>query len=146
MPSGWGPFLEDGLLALGLSTAAILSKSGEPLAVSPGLQLRPATARKLVAALEGVGAAEREVLASGFRVNGSRYAVARIENDDSTDMRVLLGRCKDPGSPSRGVIVCMTTQALIVAVHDPLEAPDLSFGRTNVAVTVLADTLIAQNY
>lgn len=146
MSSGWAPFLDDRLLSLGLSTAAIVAKSGEPLALSPNLSIPPLITKKLVAALERAGAAQAELLHSGFLFDGARYAVSRIDSDDTFDAPVLLGRCKDTGAPTRGVIVCLTTQAVIFVVHDPLEAPELSFGKTNVAVSALADVLISLNY
>lgn len=144
--AGWAPFLEDSLLGVGLSAGAILSHGGETLVASPGFRVSREQALRLGAALRGHGSAEAEVRSGGFAVGGAKYALTRLESDENVDVKFLIGRGKVKGQPVRGVIVAQSYQALIFAVHDPLHCPELSFGRANVAVTVLAEALMAQEY
>lgn len=144
--SGWEPFLENSILGVGLREGAILSHSGDTLVSSPNFRVNRDQARKLLHALQGQGSTQAEVLYGGFSVAGVKYAVTRVEADDYSDLKYILGRCKVHGAPSLGIIVCRTFQSILFAVHDPLYTASLSFGRANLAITVLAETLMAQNY
>lgn len=144
--AGWTSFLEERLLGAGFSEGAILSEAGEPYAASRGLTVSTAAAALLRGALRGDGKAAAELRDAGFQVGDTRYAVARIECDDNSDVKYLIGRGKERDEPVTGVIIAQTYKATIFAVHDPLHSPDLSFARANVVVTVLADQLMAQDY
>jgi hypothetical protein len=151
MPSGWQPFLDDSIIGVGLLHGAILSHTGDTLVASDAFSVDRDQALKLLEVLHRAGAAaaaaaEAEVRASGFKVSGVRYALTRADTDEDSDCKYIIGRCKELDEPARGIIVCLTYQALIVAVHDPLHSPDLSFGKANVAITVLAEALMAQDY
>jgi Profilin len=144
--SAWKSYLDESLLGAGLASGAILSRSGDALASSPDFHVKPDTARKLLAVLDSTGSAARDVFTNGFIVGGSKYTLNRAETDDESDLKFLIGRCKVRGEPVRGIIIVPTLTAIIFAVHDPLHSPDLSFGRANIAVTVLAETLVLHNY
>lgn len=144
--SGWEPFLEKSILGVGLRHGAILSHNGETLVSSPDFRVNRDQARKLLHAVQGDGSTLKEVLKGGFSVAGVKYTVVRVETDDHSDLRYVIGRCKVYGEPALGIIVCRTYQSIIFAVHDPTHTAKLSFGRANLAITVLAETLMAQNY
>jgi hypothetical protein len=144
--SAWKSYLDESLLGAGLASGAILSRSGDTLASSPDFHVKPDTARKLLAVLESTGSAARDVFTNGFIVGGIKYTLNRAETDDESDLKFLIGRCKVRGEPVRGIIIVPTLTAIIFAVHDPLHSPKLSFGRANIVVTVLAETLCLHNY
>lgn len=107
--------------------------------------MNPDQARKLLAVIQGVGTAADEVMANGFVISGVKYALVRSERDEECELRFLVGRCKQFGSPVQGILIVPTYRALIFAVHDPLHSPELSFGKANVAMTCLADELMSQD-
>jgi Profilin len=144
--SAWKPYLDESLLGAGLASGAILSRSGETLACSPNFHIKPDTARKLLGVLESTGSAAKDVFHNGFIISGVKYALNRAETDDESDLKFLVGRCKVRGEPVRGIIIVPTTTAILFAVHDPLHSPNLSFGRANIVVTVLAETLVQHNH
>lgn len=95
---------------------------------------------------EEVGEAMLHVRQKGFTVQGRQYAVSRVDEGDDLEVAILIGRCKQYGSASRGVVVAKTAQTIIIGVHDPIFAEGISFGKSNVAMFQLAETLISMNF
>lgn len=79
-----------------------------------------------------------------------RYTYTRGEKADDDDgdgsAAYLQGRCKEDGKSSQGVIVYLTTQALVIGVHDPQYSNGASFGKVNTDIGRVADYMIDQGY
>lgn len=79
----------------------------------------------------------------------NRYTFTRgekSESDDGDDSAAYLqGRCKEDGKSSQGVIVYLTTAALIIGVHDPQHS-GASFGKVNTDIGRVADYMIENGY
>ncbi len=89
--------------------------------------------------------AENKLKERGFTVAGTRYALSRLENEDD-EVRYLVGRCKETGQPSRGVIVARTARTLIFGVHDPIYSRNTSFEKCLVSMYTLADMLCGMSF
>lgn len=108
-------------------------------------QVSSSEAKAILPALEGEVDAENALKEKGFTVAGTRYALNRLENEDD-EVRYLIGRCKQTGTPSRGVIVARTARTLIFGVHDPIYARDVSFAKCSVSMYQLADMLMGMSF
>lgn len=102
-------------------------------------QVKTKEATRLAAALEGDEDAVDTLKERGFTVAGTCYALNRIENQDD-EVRYLIGRCKETGQPSRGVVVTRTSRTLIFGVHDPI-GEKRSFEQCAVSIYRLGDLL-----
>lgn len=97
------------------------------------------------AALVGDDKATRTLRKHGFSVAGVSYTLSRLENEDD-DVHWLIGRCKETGEPSRGVVVARTQRTLLFGVHDPLYARGFSFQQSNSAMYTLAELLYGMSF
>lgn len=107
-------------------------------------QVKTKEATRLIAALEGDGEAVEALKERGFTVAGTCYALNRIENLDD-EVRYLIGRCKETGTPSRGVVVTRTSRTLIFGVHDPI-GERRSFEQCAVSIYRLGDMLSGMGF
>lgn len=73
-----------------------------------------------------------------------RYTFTRGEtgDDDDGSAPYVQGRCKEDGKSSQGVIIFMTTQTLVIGVHDPAYSQGATFGKVNTDIGRVADYLI----
>ena len=99
----------------------------------------------LIGALEGDVDSKDTLVQKGFTVSGMKFALNKIENEDD-EVRYLIGRCKQYGSPSCGVIVAKTLRTIIFGLHDPIYANNNSFGKCTVCLYQLADMLIGMGF
>lgn len=78
---------------------------------------------------------------------GDRYTCTRSElGDDDDTVPYLQGRCKEEGKSSQGVIIFVTTQAIVVGVHDPAYSQGASFGKVNTDIGRIADYMMESGY
>lgn len=58
----------------------------------------------------------------------------------------LQGRCKEEGKSSQGCIVMRTSQAVIIAVHDPAYSGGATFGKVNIEIARIADYFVESGF
>lgn len=58
----------------------------------------------------------------------------------------LQGRCKEDGKSSQGCIVMRTSQAVIIAVHDPAYSGGATFGKVNIEIARIADYFVESGF
>lgn len=84
---------------------------------------------------------------NGFTVAGQRYTMTRGEvNDDDGQPSYVQGRCKEDNKSAQGVIVFLTSTAIIVGVHDPNYSNGQSFGKVNTEIGRIADYMIENGF
>lgn len=58
----------------------------------------------------------------------------------------LQGRCKEEGKSSQGCIIMRTSQAVIIAVHDPAYSGGATFGKVNIEISRIADYFVESGF
>lgn len=140
----WEPYVQT-LVEGGFHHACIAGHDGAVWAGTPTFKVLPKEITNLHDILSLDPDALKHAQAKGFTVQGRQYALSRVDDADD-EVTLLIGRCKQYGSASRGVVVGKTGQTIIVGVHDAIFAEGISFGRSNVALFQLAETLISMNF
>lgn len=140
----WEPYLES-LVRGGFHHGCIAGHNGSTWAATPSFRVLPKEVKSLEAALGGDAETRLLFEEKGFTIQGRAYALNRIDELDD-DMAILIGRCKQHGSASRGVIIARTAKTVIIGLHDPIFAEGISFGKSNVSLHQLAETLTSMNF
>lgn len=140
----WDPYVET-LTAGGFHHSCIAGHNGQVWGTTPNFKILSTELTTLAKALSGADdAVERKLQDRGFTLQGIAYALTRVEDGD--EARFLIGRCKERGAPAKGVIVARTSKTVIVALHDPVFSDKKSFGRANVAICQLAESLAGMSF
>jgi len=58
----------------------------------------------------------------------------------------LQGRCKEEGKSAQGCIIMRTSQAVIIAVHDPAYSGGATFGKVNIEIARIADYFVESGF
>lgn len=141
----WEPYLET-LVQAGFHHACIAGHNGSTWANTSSFKVLPKEVINLCTILSNDNAeCLMHAQQKGFTVQGRSYTMNRFEEPED-DMSFLVGRCKQHGSASRGVAVARTSQTIIIGIHDPIFAQNISFGKCNVALFQLAETLTSMNF
>lgn len=78
---------------------------------------------------------------------GQKYAFTRGETGEDDDATpYIVGRCKEEGKSSQGIIIYCTSQALIFGVHDPAYSNGASFGKVNTDIGRIADYMMESGF
>jgi len=64
----------------------------------------------------------------------------------SSPQPFLQGRCKEEGKSSQGCIIMRTSQAVIIAVHDPAYSGGATFGKVNIEIARIADYFVESGF
>lgn len=140
----WDPYVKS-LVDGGFHHGCIAGHNGQIWGTSANFKVMPKEIARLHAILSEQPDARVTAEQKGFTVQGRAYAMTRVDEPED-DMAFLVGRCKQHGSASRGVIVACTPQTIIVGVHDPIFSEGISFGKGKVAMFQLAELLTSMNF
>lgn len=140
----WEPYVQ-ALVQGGFHHGCIAGHNGHVWGTTSNFKVLPKEVQRLSDIMNQVDGARQSAEEKGFTVQGRAYAMNRFE-DPEDDMAFLVARCKQLGSASRGVIVARTPQTIIIGVHDPVFAENISFGRAKVAMFQLAESLVSMNF
>lgn len=129
----------------GFHHGCIAGHNGQIWGATPNFKVLPKEIMRLDAILNDDDNARLNAEQKGFTIQGRAYALNRYEEPED-DMAFLVGRCKQHGSASRGVVVARTPQTVLIGVHDPIFAEGISFGKGKVAMFQLAESLTSLNF
>lgn len=140
----WDPYIET-LVSAGFHHGCIAGHDGQVWGTTPAFKITKTELQVVAALLNGQEDLPPKIERQGFTLCGMPYALNRLE-DPEDDMRFLIARCKRTGKPTRGAVIGKTSKSIIVGIHDPVYSEGNSFGRANVAVFQLAESLSSMNF
>lgn len=128
----WQAYIDSSLIGTGfVAQAAIHGLDGNPWAFSPGFNVTPAEAQKLIQ-----GFASAEGLYSGFHLGGEKFMFLR-----GTDAEI---HGKKGGE--EGVTITKSGTAIIIATYNISKGPTQTAGNCSKTASKLAEYLISVNY
>lgn len=105
----------------------------------------PEECTKLATILQGSDLSP--IATTGFTIAGQNYTFTRGEvDDDEGAPSYVQGRCKDGDLTSQGVIVFATSQAVVIGVHDPKYAGNVSFNGLNTTLGKMVDFMVESGF
>lgn len=140
----WEPYVAS-LVEGGFHHGCIAGHNGQIWGSTQSFKVLPKEILRLAAALNNDQDALSTLHQKGFTIQGRGYAINRFEEQED-DIAYIVGRCKQHGSAVRGVIVARTPHTIIIGVHDPIFAEGISFGKSKIAISQLAESLSSMNF
>lgn len=140
----WDPYIQS-LTDNGFYDCCIAGHDALQWAQTPSFKLANVELQTFCRLFTEDSEALKRVVKRGFTLQSIPYALTRLDNSDD-DAAFLIGRCKEHGAPTRGVIVARTAKTIIVGIHDPIYAEGVSFGKAYIAMFQLAESLAGMNF